>query len=82
MRKKTYHVNPSTQGQWVVRQSGTARAERAFEKQGDAIHFVRKEAKRASEKQEVEVYIHGRDGRIRQKDTYESDHAPPPKRKG
>lgn len=81
MGKKTYHVNPNTQGQWVVRQSGSERAEKAFERQSDAIEFAKTEAKRLSRTQEVEVYIHQRDGRIRQKDTYDSDQRPPSKGK-
>jgi len=71
--KKTYHVTPDTEGRWVVRRSGSERAQKAFDTKKDAVGFAKQHAAQLSKKEEVDLYIHQRDGRISQKDSYGSD---------
>jgi len=73
MSKKSAHVVPSTKGGWSVRTSGAARAAKVFDTQEEAIKYARTLAKNAGS----ELYIHGRDGSIRDKDTYSNDPFPP-----
>jgi hypothetical protein len=75
--KKTYHVTSDTEGRWVVRRSGSERAQKAFDTKKDAIDFAKEHATRISQKDAVEVYIHRRDGQISQKDSYGADPKPP-----
>jgi small subunit ribosomal protein S19 len=66
MKKLSQHVVPNEDGAWAVRKSGSHRASRLFQKQKDAIEYARHVATREGS----EVYIHGADGTIHQKDTY------------
>ena len=77
MSRKTVHVTSSMTGQWVVRRSGSDKASKAFSTQREAVDFARTAAERASKKEDVDLIVHGRDGRIRQKDSYGSDPNPP-----
>ena len=70
---KTRHVLPNPKGGWSVRQSGASRASRVFGTQADAMKFGRAIAKQEG----AELYVHRRDGTIRQKDSYGSDPFPP-----
>lgn len=70
--KKGQHVVPSG-GRWSVRRAGAARATGTFSTQQEAIDRAREIARN----QGTELYIHGRDGRIRQRDSYGSDSHPP-----
>jgi len=73
MTGKSQHVVPSG-GRWAVRSAGATRASRTFDTQEEAIKVAREKAKRAGS----ELYIHGRDGRIRDRSTF--GHYPhPPK---
>jgi hypothetical protein len=72
MPKKGLHVSPRG-GKWSVRRTGASRATKIFDTQSDAITEARKIAKN----QRTELYIHGRDGRIRERDTYSNDPHPP-----
>jgi uncharacterized protein DUF2188 len=60
MAKKSQHVVPSG-GKWKVRTAGASRASGTFETQQEAINRAREKARRDG----TELYIHGRDGRIR-----------------
>ncbi len=62
MPKKGQHVVPSG-GKWSVRTAGAKRASGTFETQKEAIDNAREKAQR----QGSELYIHGRDGRIRER---------------
>lgn len=73
MSKKVRHVIPSTKGGWAVRQSGAERASKVFETKEEAVKHARTLAK----KDQSELYIHGRDGRIREKSSYGGDPSPP-----
>lgn len=68
MGSKGQHVVPNG-GKWSVRKAGSARASGTYSTQGEAIQEARKIAKN----QGTELYIHGRDGRIRERDSYGND---------
>ena len=73
MAKRGQHVVPNGNGGWAVRKAGSSRASGTFKTQGDAIAKARTLAK----KQATELYIHGRDGKIRARDSYGNDPHPP-----
>jgi LPS sulfotransferase NodH len=72
MSKNGQHVVPSADG-WSVRRAGAARA--------SSLHSTQKEAISAAttiaRSQQTELYIHGKDGRIRARNTYGHDPHPP-----
>ena len=72
MPKKGQHVVPSG-GKWSVRRAGASRASSTYSTQAEAIEAARETAKN----QRTELYIHGRDGRIRERNTYATDPFPP-----
>lgn len=69
---RNQHVVPTDEG-WAVRSAGSDRATRVFETQREAIEAGR----RIATNQRSELLIHGRDGRIREKNTYGRDPYPP-----
>ena len=70
------HVVPNN-GQWQVKRQGSEKATKNFETQKQAIDYARSIAI----KQQSELVIHGRDGRIRDKDSYGNDPYPPKDKK-
>lgn len=56
-------------GKWVVQVEGSGRARSKHEKQADAIAAGRAVARKAK----TELLIHGRDGAIRDRNSYGSD---------
>ena len=72
MPRKGQHVVPRD-GKWAVRKTGANRVTRSFETQREAIEAARDIARN----QRTELYIHGRDGRIRERDSYGKDPFPP-----
>lgn len=60
-------------GRWAVRKAGAGRVTRRFDTQREAIDAARELARN----QKTELYIHGKDGRIRQRDSYGKDTFPP-----
>ncbi len=72
MSKKTVHVTPHGDD-WQVKKSGNDRATAVTPTQKDAIDIGRGIAR----DMETELVIHGRDGRIRDKDSYGNDPCPP-----
>jgi hypothetical protein len=72
MAGRSQHVVPSG-GKWTVRKTGSSRVSGTFETQQEAVEKARELAKT----QGSELYIHGRDGRIRERNTYKGDHFPP-----
>lgn len=74
MGKKGQHVVPNRNG-WAVRKAGAAKASKVFRTQKEAIAAATKIAKT----QKTEVYIHGQNGRIRERNSYGND---PRSRKG
>lgn len=73
MAKKSQHVVKRKDGDWAVKKGGSSRATKVYKTQKEAIVEGRKIAK----KQKAEFYIHGRDGKIREKDSYGNDPLPP-----
>lgn len=72
MAKKNQHVVPDN-GRWSVKPENGQRASRTFDTQKEAIEYGRQVAKN----QESELVIHGRDGKIRDKDSFGNDPNPP-----
>lgn len=73
MTKKTQHVVKSADGGWAVKKGGSSRATKVYETQKEAIAHGREIAK----SQKAEFYIHGEDGKIRDKNSYGNDPLPP-----
>lgn len=69
---KNQHITPKN-GRWQVIGAGNTKATKLFDTQNEAIEFGRKIAKNNN----VELVTHGRDGRIRDKDSYGNDFHPP-----
>lgn len=72
MSRRNQHVVPHDDG-WAVRGGGSRRATSVHPTQREAIQAAREIARN----QETELFIHGRDGRIRERDSYGSDPIPP-----
>lgn len=72
MAKAGQHVVPSG-GRWSVRRAGASKASNTYPTQDQAITRAREIARN----QKTELYIHGRDGRIRERNSYGSDPHPP-----
>jgi len=73
MSKNSQHVIPGTNG-WSVRKTGAAKASSTHATQAEAISV----ATRIARNQRAELYIHGSDGRIRERNSY-ADGARPSK---
>lgn len=66
------HVLPRSDG-WAVKKAGALRDTKVFEKQSDAIEH----AKDIARNKGSELFVHSRDGRIRERNTYGKDSHPP-----
>lgn len=73
MNKPSKHVVPNPKGGWAVKNSGAARASKTFDTQAEAIKYGRNAARKDS----AELYVHGRDGTIKNKNSYGNDPFPP-----
>lgn len=76
MAKKDVHVVPHKDG-WATRTEGASRAGRVHDTQREAIEQGRGKAQREN----VELVIHDRKGRIRDSDSYGNDPFPPKDKK-
>jgi hypothetical protein len=72
MPKAGQHVVPKGK-KWSVRRAGALRASGIFDTQEEAM--IR--AKELARNQKTELYIHGQDGRIRERNSYGQDPSPP-----
>ena len=72
MPKKNVHVVKHEDG-WAVKKEGNERASSVHSTQQQAIDVGRNAAKAG----QSELVIHGRDGRIRDKDSFGNDPFPP-----
>lgn len=70
---KNQHVTRHPSGGWQVKGAGNDKATKVTETQKEAIEV----AKSIAQNQQSELVIHGRDGRIRAKDSYGQDEFPP-----
>ena len=69
---KNQHVVP-TRGRWGIKGEGNSRLTSTFDRQSDAIAAARQ----ISRNQSSELIIHGRNGQIRERDSYGNDPFPP-----
>ena len=72
MTKRNQHVVPHDRG-WAVKPAGGSRASSVHNTQREAIDTAREIARN----QRSELFIHGRDGRIRERDSHGNDPYPP-----
>lgn len=72
MSGKNQHVVPHEDG-WAVRGAGNSRATSVHDTQAEAIERAREIAQH----QASEMFVHGRDGRIRERDSFGNDPFPP-----
>jgi len=72
MAKRNIHVVPRN-GRWAVVKENAERDSSHHNTQADAIEAGRQTAQREN----VELLIHGRDGRIRDRDSFGNDPFPP-----
>ena len=72
MCKKNQHVVPYSRG-WAVKGAGNGRATSVHSTQREAIGAAREIAR----KQGSEMFTHGKNGRIRERNTYGKDPFPP-----
>lgn len=72
MSKPGQHVVPNESG-WSVKRAGATKASSVHRTQQEAVAA----ATRLAQNQRTELYIHGRDGRIRERNSYGSDPRPP-----
>lgn len=69
---KSQHIVPHA-GKWAVKQGGTERATKIFDTQGEAIQA----GKQIAQNQKAELFIHKKDGQIRERNSYGNDNYPP-----
>ena len=69
---KNQHVVPNGNN-WAVKGEGNSKNTRNTQTQKEAINIARTIAR----KEQSELVIHGKDGQIRQKDSYGNDPFPP-----
>lgn len=70
---KNQHVTPHPDGGWQVKGAGNSRATVRTETQKEAIDIARDIARN----QESELFFHGENGRIRERDSHGHDPYPP-----
>jgi hypothetical protein len=70
--KPTVHVVPNDDG-WAVKRSGAERDSSHHNTQSSAIEAARSTAQR----EKTELFVHGRNGQIRERDSYGHDPFPP-----
>lgn len=73
MTKKSQHVVKSSDGGWAIKKGGSSKATKIYGTQKEAIVHGREIAK----SQKAEFYIHGKDGKILEKNSYGNDPLPP-----
>jgi uncharacterized protein YdaT len=71
-KRSNMHVVKHGDG-WAVRREGGERVSSTHDTQADAISQARDQAMR----ERGEVFVHGRDGKIRDRDSYGNDPCPP-----
>jgi hypothetical protein len=69
---KNQHVVPNGE-KWAVKGAGNDKATKIVETQKQAIEI----AKEISKNQQSEMFIHGKNGQIRERNTYGNDNFPP-----
>lgn len=72
-KSESHHVVPDPDGGWNIRKGGSGRISGHFDTQQDAIEKGRE----ISRNQNTELFIHGRDGQFRRRDSHGNDPHPP-----
>lgn len=67
--QKPHHVVPNTNGGWDIKKGGGERANNHCDTKQEVIE----KAREISQDQDSELYIHGLDGRIQEKDSHGND---------
>ena len=70
---KSQHVTPYPSGGWQVRSAGGKRATVVTTTQREAIH----KATNIAKNQKCELFIHNKQGQIRERNSYGNDPCPP-----
>ncbi|MEG1669389.1 DUF2188 domain-containing protein [Chryseobacterium sp.] len=70
---KNQHVTPHPEGGWQIKGAGNERATKRTDTQAEAISIARSIARN----QESELFIHGKNGQIRERDSFGNDPFPP-----
>ena len=73
MGKRNHHVVPHPEG-WAVTREGSERPSSVHRTQAEAVD----QGRAVSRNQGTELLVHGRDGRIRYRDSHGGDPFPPP----
>lgn len=73
MKKSSQHVVPTPRGGWAVRSAGATRSTKTFSSQQEAVNF----AKALAKSQGAVLYVHRKDGSIRERSSYGNDRFPP-----
>jgi hypothetical protein len=72
-KRKTTHVVPNKKGGWDIKKGGQKKPVSHHRKKDTAINNGRRE----SRKDNSELFIHGKNGKIRKKDSHGGDPFPP-----
>ncbi len=70
---ESHHVIHNPNGGWDVKKGGASRSSGHFDKKIDAVGAARK----VSQNQGTELYIHGKNGKIQNRDSHGNDPYPP-----
>jgi hypothetical protein len=70
--QKSIHITPHKEG-WQVKKAGNTKATRVFTTQKECIEYGKAQAQRPG----LELNIHDKHGRIREKNSYGNDPFPP-----
>ena len=71
--QKSHHVVPNSEGGWDIKKGGADHASKHCDTKNEAID----KARIISQNQGTELYIHGKDGKIQEKDSHGKDPFPP-----
>ena len=70
---KQHHIVPNSTGGWDIKKAGFERASKHCETKKEAVD----EGRKISQNQGTELVIHGKDGKIQEKDSHGNDPCPP-----
>ena len=68
-KQKSHHVVPNPDGGWDVKKAGSERASKHSNTKQEAVE----KGRQISQNQGTELYIHGKNGKIQQKDSHGND---------
>ncbi|PJD93228.1 MAG: hypothetical protein CK424_03310 [Legionella sp.] len=78
MTKKTgQHIVKNPAGGWAVKKGGASKATKIYNTKDEAVEH----GKQIAKNQKTELYIHGKDGKIQDKNSYGKDPCPPKDKK-